>query len=129
MILEKFSSQSNGYVQITVTDDLVVEAKGTLEDEFDTIAAVLNPVQDLYESRIGVILAEPGSFRFSFDFLTLYPNSVGDRIGLLISHSFTIYPSLWIIEFSVEQIYFPFRFFSLNILHLATCQISQEYFS
>lgn len=89
MVLEKFSSQSNAYVGVTVANGLVVESKRNLADNFNTIAAVLNPSQDLYESRIGVILAEPGDFRFSFDFLTLYPDYAGDRISLFISHRFT----------------------------------------
>ncbi|WP_289645140.1 hypothetical protein [Maribacter aestuarii] len=68
MVLEKFSPQSNGYAQIKVANNLIVEEKGMLVDDFNTLCALFNEKQDLYESRIGIILAETGNFRFSFDF-------------------------------------------------------------
>ena len=89
MVLEKFSPQANGDTQIIVANNLIVEEKGRLVDDFNTLSALLNEEQDLYESRIGIILAETGNFRFSFDFFTLYPESNGDRIGLSITHNFT----------------------------------------
>ena len=89
MILEKFSPQSNSYVLVNVANNLLVAERGSVSEQYNSIEAMLNDANDSYESRVGVILVETGNFRFSFDFLTLYPITDGDRISLYIDHSFT----------------------------------------
>jgi len=49
----------------------------------------LNQEQNEYESHVRLVLQETGSFRFDFDFLTLFPKFVPGKINLDIQHRFT----------------------------------------
>lgn len=55
------------------------------------VSAKLNESQDAYESRVGVVLIEEGSFSFSFDHLILHNGYAydNDKIYLNIHHSFS----------------------------------------
>jgi RNA binding exosome subunit len=87
--LNKFSEQSNGFGSITIAPEFLVAEKGTI-DEFYRVEATLNQNQDTYESRIGLILAEAGTFELDFSFLDFYSTSYdADKVQIQIEHIFS----------------------------------------
>jgi len=86
--LNKFSEQAGGFREIAVADEFVYAEKGTIRN--GGADAKLNPDMTVYESRVGIILVETGSFQLDFDFFRL--NSFGysqDKVRIDIEHTFS----------------------------------------
>ncbi|MFS4468799.1 hypothetical protein [Maribacter sp. 2210JD10-5] len=100
--LEKFSELGNSYIGTTIDGQFLFAEKGRI-GPFETIDVVLNDAEDTYESRIGIILAETGNFRFNFDFLSIFSQNVDfDKVNIEIQHLFnTAVPEDF--EFTVNE--------------------------
>lgn len=88
----KFSDFSNSYIPINIAEDFVFAEKGKVSGQSSAAKAVLNDTQTMYESRIGIILAETGDFNFDADYysLNLYPENVReDKVYVEIRHRFS----------------------------------------
>ena len=87
--LNKFSDFSNSYTRVYIDPELIFDQKGTTFDQYSGATAVLNQEKNLYESKIGLILAEAGKFELDFDFLYLNNRYELDKISVEIQHVFT----------------------------------------
>lgn len=88
----KFSDFSNSYLPINIAEDFVFAEKGKVSGQSNEVRAVLNDEQTMYESRIGIKLAETGNFNFDTEnySFNIYPNNVvKDKIFFEVSHRFT----------------------------------------
>lgn len=68
---EKFSEQENGFRVINIDPQFIIAEESNTDDFYfysniGTVAK-LNAAQDMYESRVGIILKEDGLFRFDFE--------------------------------------------------------------
>ena len=100
--LGKFSTFSNDYVNVNVASDYLFAEIGTVYRGFYNEAyAVLNAEKTQYESRIGVVLAETGEFRFDFGYLGI--NSAYNRDNVSIEIQNTINPDNVKMEFIVTE--------------------------
>jgi len=97
----KFSELSNGFRSIAIDPNFIVVEKGNV-GEYSGASALLNADQSAYESRIGLILAEAGRFRFDYDFFYIQSDSFSnDHVQIEIEHSFTGTPPNF--EFTVTE--------------------------
>ncbi len=88
--LEKYSAISNDYVRVSISSEYVFAEKGEyIAGTYGQVTALLNLDQDEYESRVGIILAEPGTFRFNFDYTYIAAEYEYDKIYLGLNHRFT----------------------------------------
>ena len=87
--LSKFSELSNGFRTVAIDSSFLFAEKGNI-DGYRGADVVLNANQTQYESRIGLILAESGIFRFDFDFLNIYSNNYSrDHVQIEIQNIFS----------------------------------------
>ncbi|MBM1104863.1 hypothetical protein JQC67_01815 [Aurantibacter crassamenti] len=89
--LSKYSELSDRYVQVPVSEDYVFAEKGEIIGQYNDINAVLNNEQTIYESRIGIILIEPGRFDIfgQSRFFNIFPvNVLQGKVHFSISHIF-----------------------------------------
>lgn len=87
--LSRFSELSNGFQSVAIDPVFLVVEKGTIGD-FRGNGAVLNTDQTLYESRVGLVLAEEGRFRFDFDFLNIFSDTFSpDHVQIEIRNRFS----------------------------------------
>lgn len=85
----KFSELSDGFRPISIDPSFLVAEKGNIED-YRGASAVLNADQTGYESRIGLILAETGRFKFDYDFFYIQSDNYSrDFVQIEIQHRFT----------------------------------------
>lgn len=87
--LNKFSDFSNSYTRVYIDPEFIFDEKGSTFDQFGGTATALNQEKNSYESKIGLILAEAGRFKFDFDFLYLNNRYEHDKISVEIQHVFT----------------------------------------
>jgi len=87
--LNKFSDFSNSYTRVFIDPEFIFDQKGTAFDQYSGVTVILNQEKNFYESKIGLILAEAGKFKFDFDFLYLNNRYVQDKISVEIQHVFT----------------------------------------
>jgi hypothetical protein len=87
--LEKYSAISNNYVRVSISSEYVFAEKGEYTETNGQVTALLNPDQDVYESRVGIIMAEPGTFKFNFDYVNIIADYEYNKIFLQIYHEFT----------------------------------------
>ncbi len=100
--LGKFSNFSDDYENINIASDYLLAEKGTVYRGFYNEAqAVLNREKTQYESRIGIILAETGDFRFDFGYLGIYSESDYDNVIIEIQNN--IDPDSLMMDFSVTE--------------------------
>lgn len=89
-IFEKFSEQENSFRFINIASEFVIAEKNDTTNNFFFndlgIVAILNAEQDMYESRVGIILKEEGLFRFDFDNIYLTTPFNFDKVQLSIWH-------------------------------------------
>ncbi|AZQ60064.1 hypothetical protein EJ994_15120 [Maribacter sp. MJ134] len=86
--LLKYSAISDSYVFTEIADRFIFAEKGTVE-EFYGATARLNDARDTYESRIGIILAEEGSYRLNSQFFDLQSKWNFDKVSIEIIHQFS----------------------------------------
>jgi len=87
--LNKFSTLSNDFQRISISPEFIFAEKGTLDD-FNSFRATLNPENDLYESRIGIILGETGIFRLELNFVAFSSDNFSrDNVFIDIRNRFT----------------------------------------
>jgi hypothetical protein len=87
--VSKFSDLSNDFQGIDVSPDFILVEKGTSNDSGAAFAD-LNNEKTQYESRIGVILAEAGTFELNFDRSTFYSYSfLSDKVEIDIINTFS----------------------------------------
>ncbi len=92
--LEKFSDLANNFTRVDIDPKFIIAEQHDLADMYyyydgyGTVA-VLNAAKDVYESKVGVILAESGTFKFYFDNVYLRNGYDYDKINLSIGHSFS----------------------------------------
>ncbi len=99
--LNKFSEQAGGFRYIDVADEFIFTEKGTVTG-FGGASADLNQEKTLYESRVGLILVETGSFQLDLDFYSLRSSGYSeDKVQISIQHLFTDNPPNF--EFMVSE--------------------------
>jgi hypothetical protein len=99
--LNKFSELSNGFQRVNIDSEFLFAEKGSI-DVFERGGVVLNADETLYESRIGLVLAEAGRFQFDFEFLNIYSDNYSrDKVQIELRHGFTGTPPSF--EFTVTE--------------------------
>ena len=87
--MSKFSKFSDSFQPIFISPDFVFAEEGSVDGSIFA-TAVLNANQDSYESRIGIVLAEAGRFRFNLDYFSIQnDNYVQDKVQIGIQHNFS----------------------------------------
>jgi|GEM_PF-1442868 len=92
LLFSKFSSFSNSFETIGIADEFLFAEKGEVLGISNEVKVVLNGARTMYESRIGIVLAETGDFNFDVDYYSfyLYPENVGeDKVFFEVWHRFT----------------------------------------
>lgn len=81
--LGKYSSFSNNYDNVNIAFDYLFAEKGSVFRDYNNEAyAVLNTEKTLYESRVGIILAEAGEYRLNFGYLNLNSINSADHVTI-----------------------------------------------
>lgn len=100
--LGKFSNFSDDYENINIAFDYLFSEKGTVSRGlYNNAQAVLNEEKTQYESRIGIVLAETGDFRFDFGYLGINSESDYDNVSIEILNY--IDPDTVKMDFSVAE--------------------------
>lgn len=101
--VNKFSELSNGFTRIDISPEFLFAEKGTVGVFGPTTAtAQLNSAKTQYESRIGLVLVETGSFELDLRFLRIRSNVFSeDRVQIEIQHRFMGIPPNF--EFEVTE--------------------------
>lgn len=87
--LNRSSDLSNGFQRVEISPEFLLPEKGTVNG-FGDATAQLNPERTRYESRIGLILAEEGTFELDLLFISLYSEAFfDDRVQIEIQHTFS----------------------------------------
>ncbi len=86
--LLKYSAFSESYQGIWWDEKFLVAEKGGKEgsDYSSRVFAVLNTEKDVYESRIGLILAEEGEFKLDFEYLRLSATYNASKPSIELEH-------------------------------------------
>jgi len=87
--MERFSTQSNGYRRLSIDAQFLFSEKGNLFPDANRVGAIFNQNTDMYESKVGIILAEEGQYLLNMDFLYISSDEQLDKVRLLIEHRFT----------------------------------------
>lgn len=86
--LLKYSTFSESYQGLWLDDKYVIAEKG-IANYSSQVSVILNSGTNIYESRIGVILAEEGEYQLDFDYLNLYSGYTSDKPSVGIEHTIT----------------------------------------
>lgn len=90
--LNRDSDLAEGFQRIEISPEFLLAEKGTV-DGFGEATAELNAERTRYESKIGVILAEEGTFELDLTFLYLYSAAyLDDKVQIEILHNFSSAP-------------------------------------
>lgn len=90
--LNRDSDIAEGFRPVEISPEFLLAEKGTV-DRFGSATAQLNPERTRYESRIGIILAEEGTFELDFTFINLYSTAyLEDKVEIEILHNFSSTP-------------------------------------
>jgi len=87
--LRKFSTLSNRFDRVNVDTQFLIAEKGNVYWETNRAGAVLNQEFDLYESKVGLILGEPGEYKLDPNNYFISGEYLPDKVSVQISHSFT----------------------------------------
>ena len=87
--MEKFSIQSNEYRRLSIDSQFLLSEKGNLFPDANRAGAIFNQNTDMYESKVGIILAEEGRYILNMDFLYISSDEELDKVRVIIEHRFT----------------------------------------
>lgn len=87
--LSKFSELADGFQSVFVDPNFLFVEKGNIDD-FRGASIMLNVDKAQYESRVGLVLAETGRFKFDFEFLNMYSENYSqDNVQIEIQNRFS----------------------------------------
>lgn len=87
--VRKFSTLSNRFDRVNIDAQFLIAEKGNVYWETNNVGSVLNQSLDLYESKVGIILAEPGDYELDLKDIYISGEYQSDKVLLQISHRFT----------------------------------------
>ena len=97
----KFSTLSEDYQWLPINEKFIVAEKGALEDS-NQVSVIFNEETNMYESKIGIILAEEGEYQIDFNSLYLYGNNDPEKPTVQIENISTNDTPL-LLEFTVSN--------------------------
>lgn len=86
--VSKYSAFSESYQDVWLDDKYVIAEKG-IADYSSEVSVILNSETNIYESRIGIVLAEEGEYQLDFDYLNLYSRYNEGKPSVRIEHIIT----------------------------------------
>ena len=97
----KYSAFSGIYQGFRIDEEFLVAEKGDV-DFSNQISVIFNMETNIYESRIGIVLAEEGEYQLNFDYLNLISAYNSYNPSVNIEHTVTASNPL-LLNFTVSQ--------------------------
>jgi len=87
--MSKFSTLANEYRFINVDSPFLISEKGNLFPDANRVGATFDQNTNMYESKVGIILAEEGEYKLDMDIIFISSDEPFDKIRLIIEHNFS----------------------------------------